>query len=665
MFRSRRFTGVIAFVLIWSLVLVVPSLRVLWQAQMGEIAGGRSSVLDRIISGGNISDGLDTLEARYPNDLRVKVAAELPSDNLQQLHFYDDLLARYSDTKGLSTSQYDDATWLLAARMRATTSDQLIPNAAIGDYGVLPGSTPGAPPTHLKDSSPWLSPAEMGQSLRIAELGNQHDPQNAFYDWMRAALYFGLHQPQDAVTALQAGAKKTRFDDGVLRQGQINDAVAHLRGRTVWEGRIAINAAMLFPHYALLRNVTRAANWQAILARRAGNEGRAIAIFDAVQRGGALMRHDTSTAIGALVAEAMERMVWSAAVRGATIKKYPHPPTHEDARKRILSDVRQFAAQAQRVGQSSTGEFALQEASAFDALALARRSTNFTEFSLLMGDGRFFFAAQWLGGLLLLCTAAALCAWASESVCLAWQRAPHGADDITRTDAVACALFCLPATALAVIIAMKSGAGNFVAYFGYDAGVDVSVTDIAFRPVAALVMSWLPVLLTLGYAVVAALWRTRKTRALAPRRPFLPRLLKVLGVIVGIGLFAFITSVWELPLSANALNGWLHASQTVSWLLCVPLFFLVRWWARHRTVKVQAPSAGIHTLYALEWHRRAVGILVLLFSFGYLLTSLSALPARQRADATFDRYVLKGEAALARESLEQVPPTTSETADNA
>ncbi len=149
----------------------------------------------------------------------------------------------------------------------------------------------------------WKSdPAFAARALEMADQGARLEPDNAVFPFTKAAILFALNRDREAYGALHTAAQCARWEEYVSVEGRGRlrlDAYAY--GTQGAMSRVSEAASLLFPQYASLRGAARIAVADAIALEETGDVQRGFQIRHDLFRVGALMRHGSTTNIGALV----------------------------------------------------------------------------------------------------------------------------------------------------------------------------------------------------------------------------------------------------------------------------------------------------------------------------------------------------------------------------
>lgn len=235
----------------------------------------------------------------HPDDYQIQLAYTVMSARGQgdtsDLQTGD---PRVADLRGL-IPRFGENPSLYANILRFSTQYEMRIGYRPEDW-LIGGQTP--PTDALTLFSEPSSARVLADYDRDAAAGEQLDPQNAYFPFMRAWGLYGQHKDDQAVAELLRAGRETRFDDystdQVEGEWKLNE---DLVGGKASLPRLAFEAALLFPHYARMREVARIVTYKAILLERSGQTARALAIRNALMHTGSLMRVQSSSLIGTLV----------------------------------------------------------------------------------------------------------------------------------------------------------------------------------------------------------------------------------------------------------------------------------------------------------------------------------------------------------------------------
>lgn len=327
--RFRPAALALATVLILVALSITPTLGWLVRAQVAMSQLGANPFL-----GGDTAGATERLALRLPNDFPVQlVRAQQTADQTTtgRLRAVRALETRFPNTPSL----YANALRYAMQEGRWGTSD--------GDWAL----DDIKPPRGWRKVNSSLSPAQWAAFDRDAAQGERLDPDNAYFPLMRAVGLFGAQRNTEALAAVERASQKTAW-----REYYQDEVEGHWRVQA-WAvggpealGRVAIAAAVLFPHYARLRGLARGVAYQAVLTEQAGHAAEGLAIRRALMRCGALMQTQSPSLIGSLVGTAIAAIAMARPGGTPPIHYGPSVSEDEQARRRLTA----FRAYAHRLG---------------------------------------------------------------------------------------------------------------------------------------------------------------------------------------------------------------------------------------------------------------------------------------------------------------------------
>ncbi len=238
--------------------------------------------------------------ARRPNDFPVQLTCALNAGDVREqaarLHA---LAPRFGDNPSL---------WVAVLRVysRGTISLQYRTNE------VMAVLEPGRPREKYLGVPKAPTPDDLAAFDNAAARGERLDPNNALFPLLRAAGLFAARRDDAALAALRRAGQKTTWNDYTT-----DEATGHWRltelangawGTTGALGRSAQAAAILLPHYALLRNGARLGVVHAIRAEQAGRTAEGLELRRALARCGRTLRKSSGFLVGTFVGAALTQM---------------------------------------------------------------------------------------------------------------------------------------------------------------------------------------------------------------------------------------------------------------------------------------------------------------------------------------------------------------------
>jgi hypothetical protein len=618
--RRVSLAGLILVIVIWAGVLLTPQLRLLLRAQSEPLPNWMNNKFYAT------ENSLASIVRRHPNDPRV-LAAQVEdlsgvdlSENYRKIQMkkYDALIKRFPDE-----------LWLIQNRLRLSMLGGLAIDT--GDF-----KKPANRETR------WLSRTEILQALKIAELGDRRDPQNSFYDWMRATFLFSLKRNEDAMLALQQGAQKARYDDGVLVDGRIRLEVLAMQSPLLWEERVRETLGLLLPHYARMRNTNLAAIWRGVLAERKGDHKSALKIYDAQMSLCRMMWRDSSVVLGTMVARAMAQEVWDAV---ATENHIPKQSQHG------LSNAEKFSRSAANFSKYATshGRSDLATAATSDAQMYVaeddRRRSFFESSNIGVSDSALkpMLFLNWFSSLLIRALALNTLAWLVLSALFQFVPLRFRSAKISGLDIISGIIFVSVPCLVLVLNVWRVSLTPWEFMLPIDTGT-WGTSENVFLPVANNSFIWLSSVLILLYCSVGMLWRERGKRISTPRESSedAARVKRIQGasafLLVSCG-FAFLWWTWSPWESFN------NVIAFVGVLLPLPMAWIICRVGKRWLQKQSAENLN----YTFARCRSTLGTFIVFGSIVYLICALGVLPLRREADARLDKYLQYGETKMMRE----------------
>ena len=144
-----------------------------------------------------------------------------------------------------------------------------------------------------------------------AEVGEQLDPQNAYFPMMRAVGLFAARRDDEALAAIRRAGQKQKWDDYT---GEETEAVWRLARQAFGNRSAAIHAVLQastpLPHLRELRNVARMTVFKAVQAEKTGKIEDGIALRQAGIACGALVRTFANSVQGGYYGAEMTEYQW-------------------------------------------------------------------------------------------------------------------------------------------------------------------------------------------------------------------------------------------------------------------------------------------------------------------------------------------------------------------
>ncbi len=632
----RRFFGPLLFLLIWAVILGVPRLRFVMLTQAGSdetlaYLAPYALPLAKIFVPRETSPA--ELAARYPDDARVQVwavADKTPRDAERDF--------------GPIIERFPREAWLHATYLRfltLTLRTGRVPGVFAGAPGAIPPETPSN-----------ISRADLERAVAVARDGARLEPDNCYFDVMRADCLFALRRDTEALQALREGGRKKRFDDHVTDYTRFFIEANELARPRLFEERVSLSAAALYPHLAHIREVGRLALWRALQLEQRGDWRGALDIRVALLRIGARMRDNDGSLITGLVGGAITNLAMKS---NAAL---PNAPLKNPQKTKFWANY--FAGLCRAHGRPDLVAEALRETAA---------SVRFYELSGAAANSAVFFgipdrtfaplgATNWAGVALLFQLAITLPAWIALALILGFKRAPGEEKSLGAVLTVYGVVVLLCACAFFVVLRVINGiSGGWGAYFWGNTGSQSALIG-ALRWVVALA----PLLIGALVCAFATWWKHRCALRQSDRDAQsgdvrLPPILRIgiTGLLLALTLLSIVCAVLVqngliAPLNVPLLDFWLSSSASARAALFAPLYMVlvfVAWWIFASLWLLPAPALPLFGS-GVKWLRQTLGATLLLSSALYLLVLLVSLQARTQADAAFDNFLRRGEMATLR-----------------
>ena len=267
--------GVKLFTLLWALALFLPPVR-----EAARTLSFYRSARD-IFS----SSPPDSLPPNDPTTIEWQIEAHADDERgralTRALGELDDLAARFPEQR-----------WIVAARLRRTAG-------FAWSFHLEDGTAPKQGKTPI-----FLSAKELEHTAQIAAAAGKQEPDNSFWPWMEAFFRFALHQNDAGAACMERAGSAARFDDYTQSLARTRIALWEKYDHPAFEQKIGVWAGILFPHFSSMRATCRATAYQALLARKRGENARAVRLGTAILRANKVLHHDSWAVIGSLVAQA-------------------------------------------------------------------------------------------------------------------------------------------------------------------------------------------------------------------------------------------------------------------------------------------------------------------------------------------------------------------------
>ena len=266
--------------------------------------------------------------------------------------------------------KFPDHPEILAATLRAESQGEVLVHRA--DAMQFLENRP-APKTGTVAVKPKISDsAAVKRFIDQCLVGERIDPDNAYFPLLRAMAYTELRQDKDAFNALHLAAGKKLWREYIPEEFIANRTVNRaMYGRTGLIPEMAISAAIVFPHYSSMRELSRVVAAEAIRLEMQGrvSEGMALRrdLFDVSER----IRNESTSLIGSLVGSAMldtSRMRPGGIMPVKTKQTRNDGPTAEEAKVARELNRKRFVDFATQHGEGAFAARAIESAKLGDEI---------------------------------------------------------------------------------------------------------------------------------------------------------------------------------------------------------------------------------------------------------------------------------------------------------
>jgi hypothetical protein len=270
------------------------------------------------LSGGE--QGRAAFVQSHPNDYPVQLAGQTDDRSQTALQYARGLVARFPDSPSLRANILRYAT---QGEIHLNRPEEALLQVSPAAQN---GARPETPPTAAQESA-FDADAAAGERL---------DPDNAYFPFMRAAGLLAAHRDDEGLAAIKRAGKAHRWQeysvDEVEGRWRISEGV--YSGR---EGlsRMAIAAALLFPHYQVLRSAARLVTAKAVQKELAGQSEEGLALRVALAHVGDLMRAQSTSMIGSLVGSAITALSRSRPGGTPAVSSPPGVPAEQWVSERL------------------------------------------------------------------------------------------------------------------------------------------------------------------------------------------------------------------------------------------------------------------------------------------------------------------------------------------
>ena len=242
----------------------------------------RNEAFPGLLDGGQ---GRQEFVRRHPNDYQVQLGGQTDFQRLTPVQYARSLVPRFPDNPSLR-----------ANILRYATQEEV--HLRRPEENLLSS----LPVPAVSQEAGHNAPADLAAFDADAAAGERLDPDNAYFPLMRAVGLFAARRDDEGLAAVKRAGTKHQWreysEDEVEGHWRISEAV--FGGR---EGisRMAVAAALLFPHYQCLRAAARLVAVKAVQAEQDGRPQEGLALRLALAHCGDLMRAQSTSFIGSLV----------------------------------------------------------------------------------------------------------------------------------------------------------------------------------------------------------------------------------------------------------------------------------------------------------------------------------------------------------------------------
>jgi len=202
--------------------------------------------------------------------------------------------------------------------------------------------------------------------------GERVDPDNAYFPLLRAMAYTELRQDKDAFAALHVAASKKVWREYIPEEFVANRTVNRgIYGQAGLISEMAISAAILFPHYSSLRELSRVVATEAIRMEMKGNYAAGLSLRRDLFVVSEKMRNESTTLIGSLVGGAMldtSRMRPAGVLPFKAKQSRNDGPTFEEAKVARDINRQRFVDFAKKHGEAAFAERVVESARVGDLI---------------------------------------------------------------------------------------------------------------------------------------------------------------------------------------------------------------------------------------------------------------------------------------------------------
>ena len=322
-FNGKRLpVGAFLFALVWTIALLVPSVR--------DLAGSVP-----VLWGWRSNDFGDTSKPPQVADDPVSLAWNLEASYLPQQR--DD--SRRFDRFDALVASHPDQRWIRASQLRSLM--------------FLPFRLDAKTPSRAMSVGELRQVPDWKRAALVAEDAEKREPDNAFWPWMDAIFRFALRQNAAGVRAVERAGAATRFDDYVASTTRARIKLLEKTGHLTWEQKSMMYYSVPLQHLSPMIGASGAAAIEALNRRERGDNAGASGITAAILRANFLLKRDSDFLINGQIGisnarEALERLLGQPVWR----ENLGKPETLEGRAKHLADLEAQWAQFARANGRS-------------------------------------------------------------------------------------------------------------------------------------------------------------------------------------------------------------------------------------------------------------------------------------------------------------------------
>ena len=267
-------------------------------------------------------------------------------------------------------AKFPDHPEILAATLRAESQAEVLVHRADASQFLenRPAPKTGTVTVKQKVSDAAAVKRFIDQCLE----GERVDPDNAYFPMLRAMAYTELRQDKDAFAALHVAASKKVWREYIPEEFVANRTVNRgIYGQAGLISEIAISAAILFPHYSSLRELSRVVATEAIRMEMKGSFADGLSLRRDLFVVSEKMRNESTTLIGSLVGGAMldtSRMRPAGVLPFKAKQSRNDGPTFEEAKVARDINRQRFVDFAKKHGDAAFAERVVESARVGDLI---------------------------------------------------------------------------------------------------------------------------------------------------------------------------------------------------------------------------------------------------------------------------------------------------------